>query len=294
MTSIIDKLSDISDRYEAVFLDLWGCLHNGVKPFPGAVAALEAFRAKGGKVMLLTNAPRPAPVVQKQLDGLGVDRALYDGIVASGDAARAALASGSFGSKVHHIGPPKDDSFFEGLEKEDFYQGIDVTRVPLDEAESVVCTGLLDDRTETPDDYRAVLLEAKNRGLKMLCANPDIIVHFGDQTLYCAGALAAAYTEMGGESLYFGKPHPPIYQLARTRLTAAAGREVPDGKILCVGDGIKTDIQGAIGEDIDSLFIAGGIAEPQTMTDGRVEPARLSEFLAGVQLTPTYTIAHLR
>ena len=153
---------------------------------------------------------------------------------------------------------------------------------------------MLDDRTETPDDYRAVLLKAKIGGLKLLCANPDIIVHFGDETLYCAGALAAAYTEMGGESLYFGKPHPPIYELARNRLTAIAGRVIADNKILCIGDGINTDIQGAIAEDLDSLFVAGGIASDKTMTNGRVDPARLTAFLDALQLTPTYSIAHLR
>lgn len=294
MTETIDNLEQISDRYKAVFCDLWGCLHNGVAPFAGAVGALEKFRAQGGRVLLLTNAPRPATVVQRQLDGLGVRRDLYDAVVASGDAARAALASGAYGTKVHHIGPPKDDPFFEGLAQEDFYQGRDIERVPLDEAESVVCTGLLDDRSETPEDYRAVLLEAKTRGLKLLCANPDIIVHFGDQTLYCAGALAAAYTEMGGESLYFGKPHPPIYQLARNRLTAAAGHEIGDSEILCIGDGIKTDIQGAIGEDLDSLFITGGIAGAETMSGGQIDKDRLTSFLNNAQLTPTYSIAHLQ
>ena len=294
MTKTIENLHQISDRYEAVFCDLWGCLHNGVEPFAEAVLALEKFRGKGGKVLLLTNAPRPAPIVQQQLNRIGVDPALYDGIVASGDAARAAMVSGAFGTKVYHLGPPKDDSFFENLETEDFYQSKDIERVPLDEAESVVCTGLLDDSTETPDDYRAVLLEAKTRGLKMLCANPDIIVHFGNDTLYCAGALAAAYTEMGGESLYFGKPHPPIYELARNRLTAIAGRVIADNKILCVGDGINTDIQGAVAEDLDSLFITGGIASDKTMSGGRIDPARLSAFLDELQLTPTYSIAHLR
>ncbi len=294
MTEIIEKLNQVSGRYDAVFCDLWGCLHNGVKPFAEAVSALEEFRKQGGKVLLLTNAPRPAAIVQQQLDRIGVDRTLYDGIVASGDATRAAMASGDFGTKVHHLGPPKDDSFFENLESEDFYKNIDIERVPLDQAESVVCTGLLDDLTETPDDYRAFLLEAKNRGLKLLCANPDIIVHFGDKLLYCAGALAAAYTEMGGESLYFGKPHPPIYELARNRLTAIAGREVGDERILCIGDGVKTDIQGAVAEGMDCLFITSGIASDQTMSGNRIDKPRLKTFLEQVQLTPTYCIAHLR
>ena len=160
MTKIIESLDEIAQNYDAVFCDLWGCLHDGVAPFPAAVAALERFRDKGGIVLLLTNSPRSKTSVIEQLDGIGVDRALYHEIATSGDSARAALGSGHFGTKVYHLGPERDLAFFEPSA---FIPGLrDIERVPLTRAESVVCTGLFDDQTETPDDYAAILLEAKN------------------------------------------------------------------------------------------------------------------------------------
>ena len=294
MTKIIDNFAQISDRYEAAFVDLWGCLHNGIKPFAAAVTALEAFRDNGGIVFLLTNSPRPSTSVFQQLDQIGVSRSLYQGCASSGDAARAALASGAYGKKVFALGPDRDEIFYEGFEAEDFYQGIDIQRVPLEQAEGVVCTGLFDDDSETPDDYRALFLDAKNRGLKMLCANPDVMVDRGDKRIYCAGALAQAYAEMGGEVHYFGKPHPPIFDLAYRRLIELVGREIAPKKIIGIGDGINTDIRGAIGEDIDSLFITGGLAALETATDGQPDPEALDHFLAKAQLTPTYSMGHLR
>lgn len=294
MTQIITSLSEISDTYDAVFCDLWGCLHNGVKPFAAAVSALEAFRAKGGTVLLLTNSPRPSSSVSLQLDQIGVSRDLYQACASSGDAARAALASGIYGKRVFALGPERDTAFYNNFSTEDFYQGINIERVALKEAEGIVCTGLFDDETETPDDYRALFLEAKDRGLRMLCANPDIVVDRGDKRIYCAGALAQAYTEMGGEAHYFGKPHPPVYNLAYQRLLKATGIEIPPKRILAIGDGINTDIRGAIGEDIDSLFITGGLAAAETATDHQPDPEKLDAFIQKAQLTPTYSMGHLR
>jgi HAD superfamily hydrolase (TIGR01459 family) len=294
MTRIIKNLSEISANYDAVFCDLWGCLHNGVEPFQAAVDALYAFKKQGGIVHLLTNSPRPASAVYPQLDHIGVPRDLYSGITASGDASRAALASGAYGKKVFHIGPDRDEAFFQGVDTEDFYQGIDVQRVPLDQADGVVCTGLFDDNTETPSDYVELLLNMKNRGLKMLCANPDIQVDRGHQRIYCAGAIAQAYNDIGGVAHNFGKPHAPIYDLARNRLNEIAGRVVPDQHILCIGDGINTDIRGAVLEDIDSLFVTGGLAAAQTDTTEQPNTAKLEQFLQNAQLTPTVSIGHLR
>jgi HAD superfamily hydrolase (TIGR01459 family) len=294
MTNIIKNLSEISANYDAVFCDLWGCLHNGVDPFQEAVDALYAFKKSGGIVHLLTNSPRPAASVYPQLDEIGVPRDLYQGITASGDASRAALASGAYGKNIFHIGPDRDEAFFQGVDTEDFYQGIDVRRVPLDKADGVVCTGLFDDETETPGDYAELLLNAKNRGLKMLCANPDIQVDRGNDRIYCAGAIAQAYNDMGGEAHNFGKPHPPIYDLARNRLNAVAGRVIPDKNILCIGDGIRTDVRGAVLEDMDSLFVTGGLAAAETNTNVQPDEAKLVQFLEASQLTPTYSIGHLR
>lgn len=241
MTRIIQSLAEISNAYDAVFCDLWGCLHNGIAPFPEAVSALQSFRANGGRVIMLTNAPRPQAGVRETLDRMGVPHDAYDGIVTSGDAAQDAMFAGSVGHKVWHIGPEKDVTFFTDVPAE--WQGrVDIERVSFDEAEGIVCTGLFDDLNEVPADYRGKLLVAKGRGLKMLCANPDVVVDLGEKRIYCAGALAEMYQEMGGEAFYFGKPHPPIYDLARRRL------DMKDANILAIGDGINTDIAGAEAE----------------------------------------------
>ncbi|MEM7242289.1 MAG: TIGR01459 family HAD-type hydrolase [Pseudomonadota bacterium] len=294
MTQIIDHLSDISDNYAAVFCDLWGCLHNGITPFAKAVKALETYKASGGIVLLLTNSPRPKAGVIDQLRAIGVSDDLWGEIATSGDSARLALASGLVGQKIYHLGPDRDLGFYEPGTT-DLLQGLEtIERVSLEDAEGIVCTGLFNDETETPEDYNALLLEAKNRNLKFLCANPDIVVDRGDKRIYCAGALAAAYTERGGDSLYFGKPHPPIYDLARLRLTRLTGNAIPDKKILCIGDGIHTDIQGAMGEDIDALFITGGLAATETQTTQQPDPSALDNYLTQHQYDPRYSIGHLR
>lgn len=296
MTEIIRSLANLAGRYDAVFCDLWGCLHNGKTAFPTAVAALLGFRATGGKVVLLTNAPRPKSSVVRQLDALAVPRDAWDIVVTSGDAAQMAMLSGAVGRRVHHIGALKDEPFFTDF-AEDLaaYAATQpaITRVALKEAAGIVCTGLADDLTETPDDYRAALLLGKTLGLPMLCANPDIVVDMGDKRLYCAGALAQAYEEMGGTALYFGKPHPPIYDLARRRLAEAGAPSDP--QILCIGDGISTDIQGGIAEGLDTLFITGGLEADRFGPDiENPEQARLDDWLDGKELSPTFAMGRLR
>ena len=296
MTDIIASLAEVSAQYEAVFCDLWGCLHNGVSPFPAAVAALQAYRAADGTVLLLTNSPRPKSSVIKQLDSIGVPRDCYDEVVSSGDAAQYALVTGAVGRRVFHIGAAKDQVFFT-----DFAEDVamiaakesPIVQVPLAEAEGIVCTGLFDDQTETPDDYRAQLLLAKTRGLPMLCANPDLIVDLGHKRIFCAGAIAQAYEAMGGGALYFGKPHPPIYDLARRRLTALMARE--DVPVLCIGDGIATDVQGGQSEGLDTIFVTGGLAADQFGPDSD-NPIKdmLEDWLAEKMLSPTFAIGHLR
>ncbi|HEX9858100.1 MAG TPA: TIGR01459 family HAD-type hydrolase [Paracoccaceae bacterium] len=297
MTQMIASLASVSGQYRAVFCDLWGCLHDGKAAFPAAVAALRAYRAQGGTVLLLTNAPRPKPSIVKQLDLLGVPADCYDEVVSSGDAAQYALITGAVGRRVYHLGPPKDDTFFTHFAddlQEILADQPAITRVPLEEAEGIVCTGLFDDLTEAPEDYRATLLFAKTKGLRMLCANPDIVVDVGDKRIYCAGAVAQLYEQMGGQSLYFGKPHPPIYDLARRRLAALIG-EQPDAEILCIGDGIATDIQGGQSEGLDTLFITGGLAADQFGADiSNPNKDLLDAWLAGHQLNPAYSISYLR
>ncbi|MBC6443290.1 MAG: TIGR01459 family HAD-type hydrolase [Rhodobacteraceae bacterium] len=292
MHSIIDRLADVSDRYDAAFVDLWGCLHNGREPFPAAVAALHAFVAKGGYVVLLTNAPRPQEAVIMQLGKLDVPPDIWHAVVTSGDSTRAAVAAGRYGQKVFHLGPEKDSPFFAasaavpGMER--------IRRVALEDAQGIVCTGLFDDRTETPEDYAALLHTARIRGLPMICANPDIAVDFGHKRRFCAGALAQAYRDRGGEVCLFGKPHRPIYALARRCLAQVSGRVIPDARILGIGDGILTDVSGAARQGLDSLFISGGLAAAETGTDRSPAPGKLAVFLQAHDISPTFTIGHLR
>ena len=290
MTKVIAALAEVTDRYQALFCDLWGCLHDGVRPFPPAVAALQAFRASGGAVVLMTNAPRPSPAVIAQLDRMGVPRDAWDMVVSSGDASRLALAEGRVGRRVWHCGPEKDASFFA-----DTGDGIDLSgieRVPLTDAEGVVCTGLVDDMTQTPADYAAHLEQALARSLPLLCTNPDIEVDMGERRVFCAGAIAQLYERMGGTAIYCGKPHPPIYHLARLRLDQA-GQAAE--RILCVGDGILTDVRGGVEQGLDTCFITGGLAAAEFGPDpGAPHPGRLADWLAGHGLSPTFALAALR
>ena len=288
---MINSLAEISDHYDVLYCDLWGCLHNGLRPYADAVTALQSFRANGSFVMLLTNAPRTASAVQVQLDHIGVPRDAYDGITSSGDASQAALVAGLAGNKIYHLGPQKDLSFFNDMAPN--LDASHIERVPFEQAEGIVCTGLLDDRIETPEDYRTTLLDAKQRRLKLLCTNPDLQVDYGDKRIYCAGAIAALYTEIGGESLYFGKPHPPIYDLARNRVNAH--RLADTNRILCVGDGIRTDILGGLGDGLDTLFITGGLAVGEFGDDPENPDATaLAAYFTREQITPAMTIPSLR
>lgn len=294
MTRIIQSLSEISQDYDALFCDLWGCVHNGQTPYPAAVAALQSFRAQGGRVVLLTNAPRPARGVTASLDAMGVPRDAWDAVVTSGDAAQAGMLMGVVGHRVHHIGPSKDDGFFTDI-PDDLPHDVPIERVALQEAEGIVCTGPFNEMSETPEDYRAAFLYAKTQGMKLLCANPDLEVDYGETRIYCAGALAKLYDEMGGTSLYFGKPHPPIYDLARRRLAAVTGADVSEMRFLAVGDGIFTDVQGGVSEGIDTLFITGGLAADEFGVDvERPEMELLLPWLNLRQLSPTAAMGRLR
>lgn len=291
MPRIIEALSDISHLYDAMFVDLWGCVHDGVRAIPSAVAALQAYRANGGVVVLVTNSPKPRKGVEEQLRQFGVPEDAWDTIATSGDSARSAMFLGAVGRKLWFMGEwGRDEEFFEPMSIID--NPVDVQLVDLEDAEGIVCCGPFDPMAD-PAVNRPQFLYAKQKGLKLLCANPDIVVDRGERREWCAGALARLYTEMGGESLYFGKPHPPIYDLARRRL-AALGRDIRDNAILAVGDGIATDIQGALGEDIDSLFITGGLARQETKTTQQPDKAALSTYLEREMSNPTYAIGQLR
>jgi HAD superfamily hydrolase (TIGR01459 family) len=246
---ILSGLSEIADAYDALLCDVWGVVHDGRSGRAPAVDALRAFRSRRGPVVLLSNAPRPVEDVQKQFSRLGVPEECYDVILTSGVLAREELArrAAKDGLKILHIGPERDRGIFAGLS---------VACVGAEEAEVVLCTGLFDDETETPADYRGMLADLERRGLNFLCANPDIVVQRGGQLIYCAGALARLYKQLGGACVYFGKPHPPIYQAALCRLRELA-RSGP--RVLALGDGLETDIRGANAAGLDAVFIVDGI-----------------------------------
>jgi HAD superfamily hydrolase (TIGR01459 family) len=265
-------------------------MHNGIEAYADAIAAMKAFRAKGGVVVLVTNAPRPHGPISEQIDRLGIPRDAWDAMATSGDSARAAMFTGAVGEKVYFIGEPHDQSFFAPMQL--IENPTNIEQVPLAEADGIVCCGPFDPFAD-PAVNRPDFLIAREKGLKLLCANPDIIVDRGEEREWCAGALAALYTEMGGESLYFGKPHPPIYDLARRRM-AALGHDVETARFIAIGDGIRTDVLGAIGEGIDSLFITGGLAAEETGTTDQPDETKLQAFVAEQQLSPTYAIGYLR
>ncbi len=291
MTRIIHALSEISDRYKALFVDLWGCVHNGITAYPEAVAALQAYRAAGGVVVLLTNSPKPRAGVADQLSQFGVPEDAYDTIATSGDSARSAMFRGAIGEKVYFMGEwQRDAGFFEPLKL--LHHPLHIERVPLDEAEGIVCCGPFDPMAD-PAVNRPDFLYAKQKGMKLLCANPDIVVDRGEVREWCAGALARLYTEMGGESLYFGKPHPPIYDLARRRLQEL-GKDIGDADILVIGDGPQTDIAGGMGEGLDSLFITGGLAAAETKTSHHPDEDALRSHNEKENINPTYSIGRLR
>jgi HAD superfamily hydrolase (TIGR01459 family) len=248
---LISGLSALASRYDALLCDVWGVLHNGREAYPGVADALGNFRAKGGHVLLLSNAPRPSTALPEMFRRLGIPPDVYDGILTSGDATRTYLASKALGEACYYIGPDRDLNLFDGT---------GVTCVDEADAEFILATGPFDDEVEGPEDYRDQFGKLAARKLPFVCANPDIVVERGTKHIYCAGALAALYEELDGEVVYFGKPHRPIYGVARDRLAEIAGAPVADARILAIGDGPMTDIMGANDAGIDALFITGGIA----------------------------------
>ncbi|MBV0892406.1 TIGR01459 family HAD-type hydrolase [Paracoccus sp. Z118] len=286
MTRIIQALSEISGGYDVLFCDLWGCVHNGREAYPAAIAALQDFRRQGGRVALMTNAPRPRHLVAEQIARLRVPDDAWDDIVTSGDAAQEAMLAGDVGRDVWHIGTGKDAGFFEMPDP----RASSIRRVAFEDAEGIVATGPFDEFNETPEHYREVLEQAQARGLKMLCANPDIVVDVGETRIYCAGALAQLYEELGGEALYFGKPHAPIYDLARKHL-GLNGSE----RILCIGDGVVTDVEGGRQQGLDTLFITGGLAAADLGTDvENPDEGLLTGWLAEQGQAPAYAMGRLR
>jgi len=249
---IQSSISSIAPDSRAWLVDIWGVLHNGARAFPAACEACTTFRGRGGIVVLISNAPRPFTAVVPHLTALGVPADAYDTGITSGDVTRGLLEAWR-GRRVLHIGPERDLGLFTGL---------DLPLVAAGTAEVVVCSGLYDDTKETPADYTDLFNRLLARRLPMICANPDVKVERGGELIWCAGALAADYQAKGGEVIYAGKPHLPIYERALGIIDALAGRPVSKDAVLAIGDGLETDLRGAHTAGLPSVFIASAIHAP--------------------------------
>ncbi|CAN5217691.1 TIGR01459 family HAD-type hydrolase [soil metagenome] len=247
-------MQDLSARYPVWLCDVWGVVHNGIRSFPAALTALASHRRNGGTVVLLTNAPRPAGMVEVFLTKLAVTREHFDLVVTSGDVTRDLIARHA-GGRIHYLGPARDHGLIEGL-------GVEIGNA--ENSEIILCVGLRDDATETAEDYRGELARLRDRGLAMICANPDLVVRRGDRLIPCAGAIAFLYEEMGGTVIMAGKPFRPIYELAIRAVANLRGAPPAMRDLLAIGDGPDTDVKGAADFGVDILLIQGGISESDT------------------------------
>ncbi len=278
---ILPSITVLAGEADVWLTDIWGVMHNGVAPYEGAVEACRNFRAQGGTVILLSNSPRPNDGVATQLDSIGVPRDAWDAIVSSGDTSRSLIAE--LGPvPIHHIGPERDLPLFDDLR---------VALAPPERAVAIVCSGLFDDATETPDDYRAQLANLYEHGLRMICANPDLKVERGDKIIYCAGALAAEYEKLGGQVTYAGKPHQPIYDRARDVIAELRGAVVENDRILAIGDGVLTDIKGASLSGIRSVFVASAI---HTSNPNDLDASELQSIFSETGFAPDAAMTGLR
>jgi HAD superfamily hydrolase (TIGR01459 family) len=273
----IAHFATLAGDYDVALCDVWGVVHNGVVAAPEACDALTRFRERGGTVVLITNAPRPGERVARTiLDRLGVPSAAYDGIISSGDVTRALIAARA-GARVFHIGPERDLPLFDGL---------DSPMAPLERADYVVCSGLLDDTVETPRDYEELVARMHARALPMICANPDVVVERGDKLVYCAGAIADLYAAAGGDVVYAGKPYRPIYEQALGLAEAARGQRVQQHRLLAIGDSVRTDLKGAAAFGIDALFVTAGIHAEELGDRSDPDAATLSGIFAAAGVAP--------
>ncbi|MGE0765532.1 MAG: TIGR01459 family HAD-type hydrolase [Hyphomicrobiaceae bacterium] len=247
--AVLESIAPLSNAADAWISDIWGVLHNGLAAFPDAGPACLQFRKTGGTIVLVTNAPRPAEKVARMLDRLGLPREAYDAIITSGDVSRSIVAEFP-GRKIFHLGPERDLGVMEGL---------DATLSDAEDAEVVLCTGLFNDESETPDHYRPMLEDLSRRDVTFICANPDLMVERGPKLIPCAGALAQIYQTLGGRVLYAGKPHAAIYERAYAAIEAARGALPSKDRILAIGDGLRTDIEGAGREGLACVFIASAL-----------------------------------
>lgn len=278
-------LAEIADRYDVVLCDVWGVVHDGKAPFARSVEALKRYAAQGGAVVLISNSPRPSETFVPQLDEIGVDRAAWQAVVTSGDATRAELAKRAPGP-AWRVGPERDAGIYDGT-------GVELTDDPSDAA-FISCTGLFDDEVDQPEDYREAFADCARRGLEMVCANPDKVVHRGKDLIWCAGALADVYAALGGPVIMAGKPFTAIYDQALREATRLVGRPLDKTRVLAIGDGLPTDVLGANGQGLDCLFVAGGIHGADVVDEeGALDPARAEALLGQTGAHARYVLKEL-
>jgi HAD superfamily hydrolase (TIGR01459 family) len=280
----ISGLSEIAGEYRFLLCDVWGVLHNGVRGYAPAADALGRFRRNGGHVVLVTNAPRPAPEVAKILERFAVGADAYDTIVTSGEAARLLLEKQPQ-AKIYHLGPERDLPNYDGLPN---------LLVGEDEADLIACTGLFDDTVETPDDYRDQLARLAKRGVPMLCVNPDRVVERGGDLVWCAGALADIYQALGAPTMIVGKPYAPIYAMALDSFAKLAGAPVDRREVLAIGDAAPTDVRGAYDQGLDVLFVTGGIHIAEFGERGGTHAGAVADFLAAQGLGARNFVDYLK
>jgi HAD superfamily hydrolase (TIGR01459 family) len=289
LSPLVTGLHELAPAYDVVLCDVWGVVHNGREHFAPACAALGRFRAGGGTVVLITNAPRPQGPIRAQLERLEVPPGTFDAIVTSGDVTQGFIAERG-ARPLYHIGPERDLALFETLQAE---KGLAPSLVDLARADYVVCTGLFHD-DEAPEDYDPTLAAMLKRDLVMISANPDLVVHVGERLIYCAGALAERYAARGGRVLQAGKPYAPIYERALGLAEIIAGRSVERARVLAIGDAMRTDIKGACDQGIDALFVTSGIHRGELhQPQGPLDHSAYAQFLVGAGCRPRAAIAEL-
>jgi len=284
MTALITGVGPLISDYDALVCDVWGVVHDGLTAYEGAGDAFARFRKAGGTVLLLSNAPMPSTWVARVLEEKRVRPDSWDAIVSSGDIALAHIAQRGY-SRVFHIGTPRDLPLFETEP---------AARVPLEDAQAIVCTGLEDDRNETAETYRPLLERALARRMPFVCANPDLMVDVGGELLPCAGIVAELYESMGGDVYWAGKPHAPAYELALAKIAELRGKAPDPRRILAIGDAVRTDIAGAGAAGLSSLFIAQGIHRDEVLRNGSIDPAALSRLLSGNAVKPVAAMVGIK
>ncbi len=279
----IKALSEIAEKYKYIICDVWGVLHNGLNLYDPAITALEAFQAEGGKVILLTNAPKPHKIIEDRFYAMGVKQAFWNKIITSGDAVREYIANDAADKRIYHWGGELD----QGI-----YQDVIKNQAPLAEANLIICSGLEDSDLEITAQEAKRLTDCAEAGVPFLCANPDLTVHVGSKTWVCAGAAAQIYREAGGDTIMFGKPYPLVYQKCLKHLEKITGADIQLNEILAIGDGLHTDIKGAEQYGMDTLFIQNGVHQKAFAVQN--DFTTLRELCETHDVTPCYYMKELQ